>query len=173
MITASTALISQGVNITNGARRHIKARSPLPEPTVDLIVSHTVERCMATGLNSEFVLAQQVHETAAYTSRKSLPPNRNPAGIGVYADHIEGQHFYSYYDAVDCHIGILLGYRYLGGELLRPEEEELISFATGIRPRLANLRGVARTVGEASAKWAADPAYVNSIARVARVLAGA
>ncbi len=170
VITAATPLISYGVNVVNGARRYIKERSPLPEPTVDLIVSHTAERCMATGLNSEFVLAQQVLETDAYTSRKSLPPGRNPANIGVYAYTPGGQHFYSYYDGVDCHIGILLGHRYTDEAELSPEEEELIAFATGIRPALANLRGVANTVGDLPAK---DVAYVTSIARVASVLASA
>lgn len=177
MIAAnSPLLVGPVVDFPTAARRYIKARAKSRDPVeVDYIVSLYQDVCRDGQVDVEFALTQLIHETSALTSAWSADPKRNPAGIGVTgANNPDGTPagvwFDTWADSVEAHVGLILAYRFPAGQGT-PAQQRLINEILVHRP--AAPRGVATTVGELAAKWAADPAYVDKLAAVNAAVAKA
>lgn len=171
----TTLVVGPPVDFLAAARRYIKTRAKYTAAEVDYIVSLYADVCRSGAVDAEFALTQMVHETGALTSDWSLPPKRNPAGIGVTGatgpDGLPlGVWFDTWSDAVEAHVGLILAYRYPAGQG-NAAQQRLINeiLGHGRTPP----RGIASTVAELSARWAADPAYVTSLIRVNAAVAAA
>lgn len=175
-LSGSTPLIvGPPVDFLAAARRYIKTRAKYPAQEVDAIVFLYTDVCRAGGVDAEFAITQMVHETAALSSDWSLPPKRNPAGIGVTGGSNPdgtpaGVWFDTWPDAVEAHIGLILAYRYPAGQG-NTAQQRLINEILGHRPNAP--RGIATTVSELGAKWAADPAYVTKLTSMHSAISGA
>lgn len=171
----TTLVVGPPVDFLAAARRYIKTRAKYPAAEVDYIISLYTDVCRAGAVDAEFAITQMVHETAALTSEWSLPPKRNPAGIGVTGalgtnGEPLGVWFDTWSDAVEAHVGLILAYRYPAGQG-NVAQQRLINeiLGHGRTPP----RGIAATIAELAVKWAADPAYVTSLIRVNAAIAAA
>jgi hypothetical protein len=176
LAAVSPLLVSPAVDFPAAARRYLKSKAKARDPLqVDYIVSLYEDVCRSGEVDVEFALTQMTHETAALTSAWSADPKRNPAGIGVTgASNPDGtplgQWFETWADSVEAHVGLILAYRFLAGQG-SPAQQRLINEILGLRPGVP--RGIATTVGELAAKWAADPTYVDKLAAVNAAIAKA
>ena len=165
----TTLLVTPPVDFLAAARRYIKARTKqYTASEVDYIISLYVDICRAAEVDVELLITQMIHETAALTSAWSSPTKRNPAGIGVTgAIGADGQPlgfvFDTWADSVEAHVGLILCYRFAAGQG-SPSQQKIINDYLLIRPSAP--RNVATTLSSMAVKWAADPAYVETMIRV-------
>lgn len=165
---SDTILLSAPIDFFAATKRYIMGRTTpttYSSTDVDYILTLYKEACITGGVDPELGLSQMVHETAALTSDWSQLPKRNPAGIGVTGavgtdGQPVGQIFPSWLDGVQCHVGLLLCYRFPAGSG-NTQQQRLINLCLSYRPGAP--RGVATTVTEMAAKWAADPAYADKL----------
>lgn len=179
MIAAeSTILVSPPVDFPAATKRYIASRTvrtPYTDLELDYIIGLYRDACKTGGVDIELALTQMVHETAALTSDWSQPPKRNPAGIGVTGglDPVTGQplgqHFESWLDAVQAHVGLLLAYRFAAGQGNDGQQRLIDHLLTFRSPP----RAVGTTVGQMALKWAADTAYVSKLSAIAGAIAKA
>ncbi|HEU0113078.1 MAG TPA: N-acetylmuramoyl-L-alanine amidase [Thermomicrobiales bacterium] len=125
----------------------------------------------AVGLDPALVVAQSALETGWWRS-PAWTEHLNPAGIGVTGPDAPSPTWTSGADAARAQIVHL--YLYAVGAV--PANGPLAAFVK-LDPRYdvaldAGRAGSAPTLAELAGRWAADPAYGDSIARVARELFG-
>lgn len=168
---SSTLLVTPPVDFLAASRRYIKPRAKqYSAEEVDYIISLYADICRAGQVDVEFAITQMVHETAALSSDWASPTKRNPAGLDVTGEPGRGLIFDTWSDAVEAHIGLILAYRFPVGQG-SPSQQRLINEFLTHKP--SPPRGFAKTVADLAAKWAADPAYVDSLVRVHGVIATA
>lgn len=146
----------------------------------DIILDTYWEVCAAVGVDPVVAVAQMIHETGNLTSAASQRPRRNPAGIGVTRDGVEGLHFPSWKnDSIPAHIGRLLAYA-LTDEQATTAQRAIIATALGWRTLPAQARGSAQTLKQLGRAfnpsgfgWA-DPGlrYGERIAEYANAIVG-
>lgn len=167
--SATTLLVEPPVDFVAATRRYLKGRPnrPYSAEDIDSITWLYAEVCRAGNVDLRFALSQMAHETAGLTSDWSQPPKRNPAGIGVTGVAGAGEQFDTWADAVQCHIGLILAYRFPAGSG-SPSQQRLINMLLVRRPSAP--RGIAITIGELAVRWAADPEYVNKLIAIEAIL---
>lgn len=176
---ADTIVLGPAIDFFGAARRYIFGRTVITKYStadVDYVLDLYSDACLAGQVDHELAITQMVHETAALTSDWSQPPRRNPAGIGVTgalgADgQPVGQMFDTWLEAVQCHVGLLLCYRYATNAEGTPSQQRLIRVCTSFRPSVP--RGVAVTIAEMATKWAADQEYTNKLVAMSAAIAKA
>jgi hypothetical protein len=134
--------------------------SPYRDDELEAIGLDYATGCIAYGLDAAPVLAQVAHETGGLSSFWSLPPQCNPAGIGVtgarsdlpragYAYNVQrgqweaGITFREWPDAIRAHLGRLLAYALPAGAGT-PAQHALIAEALTWRSFPAIGRGTAQ-----------------------------
>lgn len=173
---------------------------------IEVIVGHYWRHAVPAGLDPLLAIAQAIHETSErdpatgnwrpLSSWWAQRPRRNPAGLGVTGQtrttppngpgwEIDtrkqppiwraGLRFSSWEEGSRAQMGRLLAYAIPEGQGTT-KQRELISFALGMRPLPANLRGTATTLKSLGAKhnptgngWA-NPGieYGKRIAKIAQ-----
>jgi hypothetical protein len=123
----------------------------------------------SVGVDPLVSIAQLTLETAWLTSWWAARPRRNPAGIGVTGAPGAGVSFPTWQHAVRAHVGRLAAYAIPVGAGT-PEQEELITEALKWRALPDANRGRVHTMADLAGRWAADPLYGDSLARVANVI---
>lgn len=164
----TTLLLGPPVDFLASAKKYIMGRTPRTVylgNDVDSILFIYREACAASGVDLEFAVTQMIHETGALTSDWSQIPKRNPAGIGVTGVAGEGQVFDTWADAIQCHIGLILCYRFATGATVTSAQQRLITQCLSFRPGAP--RGVGSTLGELAVKWATDTTYVDKLVSLA------
>lgn len=174
--SADPLIIGAPIDWYAAVKRYIGSRTTptkYSSDDIDYILSLYSDACDVAQMDDMLVVSQMVHETAALTSPWSQPPHNNPAGIGVTGaidattGQPVGQDFSTWLEAVQCHVGLLLCYRYPSGEGTE-SQKRLIRICTSFRPSAP--RGVAMTLSEMASKWAADPDYVNKLVAVSAAI---
>lgn len=141
-----------------------------------------------TGVDWFTSLAQLAHETGNLTSFWSIPPQRNPAGIGVTGQHqlaqprpADGWAFntqrsrwevgLSFADwdsqSVPAHLGRLLAYTLTNAQASEAQRT-LIDYALAQRALPARLRGSATTWPDLDGNWATGSGYGQRVVRLAQ-----
>ena len=150
------------------AFKWLTTRSPLTRYSaeeIEYILNLYNDACSVSDTDFMFVVTQMIHETDSLRSVWSNPPNNNPAGIGVTGGlgpdgQPLGQKFETWLEAVQCHVGLILCYRFPAAEGTEAQKR-LIRVCTSFRPGAP--RGIATTLAELGSKWAADPEYINKL----------
>lgn len=175
---SDTILLTPPVDFPVATKRYIMGRATptlYSSADVDYIILLYRDACTTGNVDPELALTQMVHETAALTSDWSQPPKRNPAGIGVTgavdAQGVPvGQSFATWLDAVQCHVGLLLCYRFaVGGG--NAAQQRLVNLCLSYRPSAP--RGVGTTITDMATKWAADGTYVDKLVALSAAIAKA
>lgn len=175
---SDTILLSAPIDFFAATKRYIMGRTTptaYSSADVDYVINLYREACSTGGVDPELALSQMVHETAALTSDWSQVPKRNPAGIGVTGavgtdGQPVGQWFPSWLDAVQCHVGLLLCYRFAAGAG-NEQQKRLINLCVSYRPGAP--RGVGTTITDMAVKWAADSAYADKLVAVSAAISKA
>ncbi len=113
-------------------------------------------------LNADLALAQAVHETGWFRSRRWIE-QRNPAGIGITSDSVPGENFGSIEGGVKAHLAHLCCYVYSRNDC--PIEAQLGWFDP--RHFFHDNRPAVRDLIRPDRRWA-DPGtgYVASLVRI-------
>jgi hypothetical protein len=155
-------------------RRHLVARhdanpgqSHLKDKTLADIVQLYFGTCESVGLDPLVAVSQMELETGHLTSKPSQPPRRNPAGIGITGQGVQGVSFPNWSKAVRGHVGRLAAYAIPSGEGT-PAQKALIAEALAVRPLPPEKRGKAIRVRGLSKHWAEDQDYAKKIVKIAK-----
>lgn len=176
LIDETSPLLVSNADFVAQTKKFITSRQPRTaylNADIDAILWNYKEVCRVSEVDIEFTLSQMVHETDSLRSAWSQPPNRNPAGIGVTGAVVDGvpvgQKFDTWLDAIECHVGLILCYRFSASASgITPNQQRLINDCLSFRPGAP--RGVATTITDLAVKWAADPIYATSVVGVASAI---
>lgn len=116
----------------------------------------------AAGLDPLIAIAQCCHETSYLSSHWAARPQRNPAGLGVTGEAGKGLTFVSWEAAARAHIGRLLAYTLPSGQGTA-DQQQLITYALGLRSLPAAYRGSAPAIGGLNGRWAPSMSYTSRI----------
>jgi hypothetical protein len=179
MIDETSTLLVSNIDFVAATKRSITSKSPRTpyvNSDIDAILWNYREVCRVSEVDIEFVLSQLCHETDFLRSEWSQPPKRNPAGIGVTGAVVDGvavgQSFDTWLDAIQCHVGLILCYRFSASASgISAAQQRLINQCLTFRPGAP--RGVGSTINDLAIKWAADTAYATRIVGVASAISKA
>jgi hypothetical protein len=127
------------------------------------IMLEYVDCCYLTGLDLGIVFAQICLETAYLSSALSLPPHRNPAGIGATGTD-PGVLFPDWHTATWAHCGRLIAYA--RDSELTQVQIDAIKIAQESRSLHKEHLGKHPTIMSMSALWSTDPRYCESLLRI-------
>jgi len=141
--------------------------------------------CREVGLNWVLAIAQNMHETANFSSWWAARPRRNPAGLGVWGQSIDsipegedelwaynkedniyyrGKSFSSWEESIKSHVAHMLLYA-LKNEEMNEIQKQYTQYTHSIPD---NYRGVAKTLDGFNGKWAVPgKTYSYAIAKKA------
>lgn len=167
-VTTSSLLIAPPRATLRQATTFLNSRphGSFSAATVGRIAKLYFDEAIAVELDPLIAVSQMVLETGGLTSEWSQPPRRNPAGIGVTGQANAGLSFPNWPAAVRAHLGRLLAYA-LPETNETPTQEALVDEALTWRPLPDAYRGVAVRLKGLTGTWAMDPAYADSISRIA------
>ena len=167
-VTPATSFLAEPRGSLNRAMAYLRSfdTGSYNDQDVGNIVAYYWATAKPIGLDPLLALAQMALETGHLSSAASQPPRRNPAGIGITSDNVQGISFPDWISACRAHIGRLAAYAIRKGAET-PEQRVLIDEALAHRPLDDSYRGRAPTLAGLTGSWATDDKYANKIADLA------